>query len=167
SVSRAHGRHFAWPPAGLPGTALPGSGSAHRARCRGDVASTLVALHVTPSTTGGARAADPEVEREAARLESAARAHPCHACPERAKHERWAERAAKLEQQMAGVERRIRVRTETLARRFDRVLAVLRDLGYVEGWSLTAKGRTLTRIYGEGDVLVGEALATGLFDGLE
>src|SRR5206468_5416483 len=71
------------------------------------------------------------------------------------------------EQQITGVERRIRVRTETLARRFDRVLAVLGDLGYVEGWSLTPKGRTLTRIYGEGDLLVGEALATGLFEGLQ
>jgi ATP-dependent RNA helicase HelY len=107
------------------------------------------------------------VEREAVRLESAARAHPCHGCPERAKHERWAERCTKLEQQMAGVERRIRVRTETLARRFDRVLAVLTDLGYVREWSLSPKGRTLTRIYGEGDLLVGEALATGLLEGLE
>jgi ATP-dependent RNA helicase HelY len=64
------------------------------------------------------------------------------------------------------VERRIRVRTETLARQFDRVLSVLRALGYVEGWGLTTKGTTLTRIYGEGDLLVGEALASGLLDDL-
>jgi ATP-dependent RNA helicase HelY len=47
------------------------------------------------------------------------------------------------------------------------VLSVLRDLGYVEGWALKAKGRTLTRIYGEGDLLVGEALAGGLLEGLQ
>jgi ATP-dependent RNA helicase HelY len=64
------------------------------------------------------------------------------------------------------VERRIRVRTETLARQFDRVLSVLGTLGYVDGWALTTKGRTLTRIYGEGDLLVGEALESGLLDGL-
>jgi ATP-dependent RNA helicase HelY len=93
-------------------------------------------------------------------------AHPCRKCPERAKHERWAARASELERRLGGVERRIRVRTETLARQFDRVLSVLRDLGYVEGWSITQKGRTLTRIYGEGDLLVGEALASGLLDGL-
>ena len=81
-----------------------------------------------------ATAVDPEVEREAAALEArGGRAHPCHACPERAKHERWAERASKLEQQMAGVERRIRSRTETLARQFDRVLAVLEELGLRRG----------------------------------
>ena len=58
------------------------------------------------------------------------------------------------------------VRTETLARQFDRVLSVLRALGYVDDWELTVKGRTLTRIYGEGDLLVGEALASGLLDDL-
>jgi len=167
SYFRVSAKDFDEPPPVLTRIALPRTGSTRSARFRRDVASTLVSLHVTPARPRRARAADPQVEREAARLESAARAHPCHGCPERAKHERWGERAAKLEQQMAGVERRIRVRTETLARRFDRVLAVLRDLGYVEEWSLTAKGRSLTRIYGEGDLLVGEALATGLFDGLE
>ena len=69
-------------------------------------------------------------------------------------------------QQIAGVDRRIKIRTETLARRFDRVLAVLEQLGYVEGWTLTDKGRRLTRLYGEGDLLVGEALAAGMFEGL-
>jgi ATP-dependent RNA helicase HelY len=43
---------------------------------------------------------------------------------------------------------------------------VLGSLGYVDGWSLTDKGRTLTRIYGEADILVGEALASGLFEDL-
>jgi ATP-dependent RNA helicase HelY len=167
SFFRVSAKDFDEPPPVLTRIPLPRTGSARSARFRRDVASALVSLHVAPTRSGRARAADPKVEREAARLESAARAHPCHGCPERAKHERWAERASKLEQQMAGVERRIRVRTETLARRFDRVLAVLGDLGYVEGWALTAKGRTLTRIYGEGDLLVGEALATGLFDDLQ
>jgi ATP-dependent RNA helicase HelY len=71
-----------------------------------------------------------------------------------------------LRQQIAGVDRRIKLRTETLARRFDRVLAVLEELAYVEGWTLTDKGRRLTRLYGEGDLLVGEALAAGMFEGL-
>ena len=112
------------------------------------------------------RRPNPKVEREAARLEALADAHPCRRCPERAKHERWAGRAAELQRRLGGVERRIRVRTETLARQFDRVLSVLRALGYVEGWELTTKGTTLTRIYGEGDLLVGEALESGLLDDL-
>jgi ATP-dependent RNA helicase HelY len=99
-------------------------------------------------------------------MDADAKAHPCHGCPDRRNHERWAERADKLHQQVQGVQRRIKLRTETLARRFDRVLAVLAALRYVDGWSLTDKGRRLTRIYGEGDLLVGEALAAGVLEGL-
>ena len=33
-------------------------------------------------------------------------------------------------------------------------------------WTVTEKGHRLARIYGEGDLLVGEALARGLLDGL-
>jgi ATP-dependent RNA helicase HelY len=109
---------------------------------------------------------DAKAEREAARFERLAGEHPCHACPERATHERWAVRASALEQQIRGIERRIRTRTETLARRFERVLGVLEELGYVGGFSILPKGEILARIYGEGDVLVAEALDEGLLDGL-
>ncbi len=163
---RVSAKDFDAPPEVLTRIALPRGGSSRSARYRRDVAARLVALHVKPSRPSRA-GADPEVERQAATLETRAREHPCHACPERAKHERWAGRADKLETQLAGVERRIRTRTETLARQFDRVLGVLESLGDVEGWSVTEKGRPLARIYGEGDVLVVEALAAGVFDPLE
>ena len=64
------------------------------------------------------------------------------------------------------MERRIRTRTETLARQFDRVLKVLSGLDYVKGFTLTKRGERLARIYGEGDILMAEALAEGAFDGL-
>jgi ATP-dependent RNA helicase HelY len=166
SAFRVSGKDFSDPPAILARITLPRSGNARSARYRRDVAASLVALRVKPPKRSGRRGGDPAIEREAARLDAWAAGHPCHACPERATHERWAERADKLEQQLAGIERRIRTRTETLARQFDRVLAVLEDLGYVEGWSVTTKGRRLTRIYGEGDLLVGEALDAGLLEDL-
>jgi ATP-dependent RNA helicase HelY len=166
SFFRLSAHDFAEAPRPLTRIQLPRSGSARSARYRRDVAATLTSLHVRPHRDGGERASDPAVEREAARLDAKAREHPCHRCPERRSHERWAERADKLEQQIRGVERRIRLRTETLARRFDRVLRVLEALAYVDGWSLTEKGRRLTRIYGEGDLLVGEALEAGVLDGL-
>jgi ATP-dependent RNA helicase HelY len=167
SFFRISAKDFDEPPAVLTRIPLPRSGSARSTRFRRDVAAKLVTLQVKPPKTARGRAADPKIEREAAELEQRARKHPCNGCPERAKHERWAERADKLEQQLAGVERRIRVRTETLARQFDRVLAVLEDLGYVREWTLTEKGTTLARIYGEGDLLVGEAIATGILEGVE
>ena len=163
---RLNDRDFEEPPQVLTRIPLPKSGSVRNPRFRRDVAARLVALDVKAG--GGRRRGrtDPKVEREAARLEELAAAHPCRRCPERAKHERWAMRASELQRRLGGVDRRIRVRTETLARQFDRVLAVLRALGYVDAWSLTTKGRTLTRIYGEGDLLVGEALDSGLLDDL-
>jgi ATP-dependent RNA helicase HelY len=164
-VFRLTVRDFGEPPLVLTRIPLPRSGSARSNRYRRDVASSLVSLRVKDPKSSVHRT-DPKVEARAAKLEEEAARHPCAACPERAKHERWATRVDEKERSLKGVERRIRVRTETLARRFDRVLSVLDDLGYVDGWSITPKGRTLSRIYGEADILVAEALARGLFDDL-
>jgi ATP-dependent RNA helicase HelY len=163
---RLTGRDFEDPPQVLTRIPLPKSGSVRNPRFRRDVAARLAALDVKAGGRRRGGQTNPKVEREAVRLEALAEAHPCRDCPERATHERWATRAGELERRLGGVERRIRVRTETLARQFDRVLSVLRALGYVDAWSLTPKGRALTRIYGEGDLLVGEALDAGLLDGL-
>jgi ATP-dependent RNA helicase HelY len=109
---------------------------------------------------------DREALRKADELERLAQDHPCHRCPDRADHERWGRRASKLEREISGLERRIRSRTETLGRQFDRVLRVLETLGYVRRFRLTGRGEQLARIYGEGDVLVSEMLAENLLDGL-
>ncbi|MGH2597169.1 MAG: DEAD/DEAH box helicase [Actinomycetota bacterium] len=162
---RLSAKDFDDPPSVLTRIVLPRSGSSRSARFRRDVAARLVSLHVKrPRETR--HPADPEVEQKASRLEAEAAEHPCHACPERSKHERWAVRVDALAAQMHGVDRRIQIRTETLARQFDRVLAVLETLGYVDGWTITPKGRMLARIYGEADLLVGESLAEELFDDL-
>ncbi|HSL66886.1 MAG TPA: RNA helicase, partial [Actinomycetota bacterium] len=109
---------------------------------------------------------DARAQREAARLEELASRHPCHACPDRPTHERWAVRASQVEQRLRGIERRVRTRTETLARQFERVLGVLEELGYVRDFANLPKGDVLSRIYGEGDILVAEALGEGLVTGL-
>jgi superfamily II RNA helicase len=53
--------------------------------------------------------------------------------------------------------------TEVLARR----LGVLGELGYVDGWSLTDRGRVLRGVYHEADLLVADVLCDGVFDDLE
>jgi ATP-dependent RNA helicase HelY len=145
---------------------LPRSGSARSARFRRDLAARLATLNVHAPKARAARSSDPDAERQARALERQAAQHPCHACPDRPQHERWAERASKLEREVAALDRRIRSRTETLGRQFDRVVAVLQQLGCVRGFSLTEKGEQLRQIYAEGDILVVEAVARGLFDGL-
>ena len=133
-------RDFQEPPMALTKIPLPRSGSVRSARYRRDLAAKLVALDVRPprKPRGGV---DAKVEREAAKYERLAEAHPCHACPDRPEHERWATRASQVDQQIRGLDRRIRTRTETLARQFDRVLAVLEELGYVHGFAIEPKGQ--------------------------
>jgi ATP-dependent RNA helicase HelY len=156
---------FDQPPRAVAHIDLPRSGSARSARYRRDLAAQLVALRVQRPRPRGPRV-DHAAEAKAAELEKKAGRHPCHTCPDRAQHERWAERASKLERDATGLDRRIRSRTETLGKRFDRVLAVLEELGYVERFSLTEKGERLRRIYAEGDILVSEGVDRGLFAGL-
>jgi ATP-dependent RNA helicase HelY len=112
---------------------------------------------------GRAAAAD---DAEIARLRAELRAHPCHGCDEREDHARWAERHQRLLRDTRQLERRIEGRTNTIARTFDRVTAVLDELGYLDGDRVTADGRRLARLYGELDLLAGECLRAGVWDGL-
>ncbi|HWC39742.1 MAG TPA: hypothetical protein VG476_14485, partial [Acidimicrobiales bacterium] len=111
------------------------------------------------------RSADGGARRS--RAEDAATSHPVAGCPQRRTHLRAAERADRLERERERLERRVRGRSESLARQFDRVLELLRRRGYVAGWSLTEPGERLARIYHEADLLVAETLEAGLFDGLD
>ncbi|HEV3365670.1 MAG TPA: DEAD/DEAH box helicase [Acidimicrobiia bacterium] len=96
-----------------------------------------------------------------------ARQHPVAGCPDLGMHLRYAERAERLARDVDRLERRIRGRTESLARQFDRVLRVLDSWGYVEGWELSEAGEMLTRLYSETDLLLAESLREGLLDGLD
>src|SRR5918996_396803 len=109
----------------------------------------------------------PKDSKEVRALRRSIDSHPCHSCPDRGRHLHFADRARRLEREVAGLERRINRRTGTLARRFELVLEILDDLGYVKGWELTDRGETLTAIYNESDLLVVEALTHGLFDELD
>src|SRR5205085_771297 len=93
--------------------------------------------------------------------------HPVAGCPDLRAHLRAAERVERLEKDARRLERRVRSRTESLARQFDRVLRILEAWGYVEGWSLTDAGQQLARIYHECDLLVAECLRSELLDDLE
>jgi ATP-dependent RNA helicase HelY len=95
------------------------------------------------------------------------RDHPCHRCPEREDHARWSERWFKLDRDARTLRRRIEQRTNTIARQFDRVCEVLEALEYLDGDTVTPRGRALMRIYNEMDLVTAEALRTGLWDDLD
>ncbi|MEU4567877.1 DEAD/DEAH box helicase [Micromonospora sp. NPDC023956] len=100
-------------------------------------------------------------------LRSELRSHPCHACPEREEHARWAERRRRLERDTEELRQRVSGRTGSLARTFDRIVALLTARGYLTtDGSVTDAGRMLSRIWTEADLLVAECLRRGVWDGL-
>ncbi|MFN8127547.1 MAG: DEAD/DEAH box helicase [Candidatus Nanopelagicales bacterium] len=107
---------------------------------------------------------------EIARLRARMRKHPCHGCEDRELHARWAERAAKLQRENDNLARRVDGRTNTIARQFDQICAVLVELGYLdaEGQELqvTADGRMLGRLYTDRSLVIAECLRRGLWQSL-
>ncbi|MCP2032796.1 ATP-dependent RNA helicase HelY [Okibacterium sp. HSC-33S16] len=118
------------------------------------------------------RAAREKRQRRVNGLRKRLSAHPCHHCPDREHHARWAERYFRLKKQTDQLTRQIATRTGAVAKIFDRVTDVLVEYEYLlendEGQlELSAAGRTLKRIYGERDLLVAEALHRNLWNDLD
>ncbi|MCU1677065.1 MAG: helY, partial [Frankiales bacterium] len=105
-------------------------------------------------------------DEQLVRLRTAMREHPCHQCPDREDHARWAERADRLDRDTQNLSKRMAGRTNTIARVFDRVCQVLDELGYLAGDDVTADGDQLAGLYAEADLLVIECLRSGVWDGL-
>jgi ATP-dependent RNA helicase HelY len=111
--------------------------------------------------------ADHEDQSSAAQLRRRLQSHPVHACPDREEHARWGERYFKLKRETDGLRSKIRGRTNTIARHFDRVCDVLAKTGYLtEDSQVTPEGSVLRRIYGERDLLTSQMLNGGHFEGL-
>ncbi|MET7360286.1 DEAD/DEAH box helicase [Streptomyces sp. NPDC005562] len=146
---------------------IPKSFNARSPQSRRDLASALrtKAGHIVPDRhrKGRAEAAD---DQEIARLRAELRAHPCHGCDEREDHARWAERYHRLKRDTSQLERRIEGRTNTIARTFDRIVALLTELDYLRGDEVTEHGKRLARLYGELDLLASECLRARVWEGL-
>jgi ATP-dependent RNA helicase HelY len=95
------------------------------------------------------------------------REHECHRCPERDDHARIYEKRYKLERDTLALEQKVESRRNVIPRTFQRVLEVLRELGYVEGERLTEAGRGLLGIFAESDLLVAELLKENLISTLD
>ncbi|WP_151774720.1 DEAD/DEAH box helicase [Streptomyces abyssomicinicus] len=146
---------------------IPRSFNARSPQSRRDLASALrtKAGHIAPERHRKRRAEAAD-DREIKRLRTALRAHPCHGCDDREDHARWAERYHRLMRDTSQLERRIDGRTNTIARTFDRIVALLTELDYLRGNEVTEHGKRLARLYGELDLLSSECLRAGVWEGL-
>ncbi|WP_030955230.1 DEAD/DEAH box helicase [Streptomyces sp. NRRL S-481] len=148
-------------------TAVPKSFNPRSPQSRRDLASALrtKAGHI-PAERHRKRRSQAADDREIARLRTALRAHPCHGCNDREDHARWAERYHRLLRDTSQLERRIEGRTNTIARTFDRIVALLTEMDYLRADEVTEHGKRLARLYGELDLLASECLREGVWEGL-
>ncbi|WP_456694755.1 DEAD/DEAH box helicase [Aeromicrobium sp. P5_D10] len=148
---------------------IPKSFSSRNPQARRDLASALrshadkVSWHHTKAYRAQPTREDPRIGVIREKL----RDHPCHQCPDRESHARWAERYLKLERDTRNQRGRIEQRTNTVARQFDRVCQVLDVLGYLDGDEVTPDGMRLKRLYSDLDLLVSECLRQGTWDDLD
>ncbi|MFJ2598044.1 DEAD/DEAH box helicase [Streptomyces erythrochromogenes] len=166
-VKRLAAIDFPVPVEALDRMRIPKTFNARSPQSRRDLASQLrsKAGHITPERRSRGRAAAAD-DREIARLRTELRAHPCHGCDEREDHARWAERYHRLQRDTQALERRIEGRTNTIARTFDRIHALLTELDYLREDEVTVHGKRLARLYGELDLLASECLRARIWEGL-
>jgi ATP-dependent RNA helicase HelY len=162
-------RDFPAPPEAVAQIGLPVPYAPHNAGFQRQVASALISARLSsPPNSARSPLARRQWRGEVAMAQAtAAASHPVAGCPDARAHLRALERAERLARDVERLERRVKGRTESLARQFDRVLRVLEAWGYVDGWSLTEAGERLARIYHESDLLIAECAGQGLLDGLD
>jgi len=123
-----------------------------------------------PARQGRKRTAAHDDEQIAA-LRRRLRQHPCHACPDRDEHARWAERWSRLRSEHEALVGRIAGRTGSIAAVFDRICDVLVRLGYLTSsdgaLTVTDDGRWLRRLYAENDLLLAQCVRSGAWDELD
>ena len=107
-----------------------------------------------------------DLDREISDLRRDMKMHPCHSCPEREDHARIYEKYNRLKKETEGLKSRVQSRTNSIPRTFDKVVDVLTELDYVNNEQLTEKGRTLSRIYAETDLLLSEMIHAKMLDNL-
>ncbi|MDC4233311.1 DEAD/DEAH box helicase [Actinomyces sp. B33] len=144
---------------------IPGGSALNRNKARtriGDDLRRLVrsgSLAPMPRTGSGAGEGTADAER---RL----RAHPVHRCPHREEHARAGSQWARARREADQVAASIDARTNSVAKEFDRVCAVLDELGFLDGEAVTASGRALRRVFGERSLVTMEAVSSGAWDRL-
>jgi ATP-dependent RNA helicase HelY len=99
--------------------------------------------------------------------DSADGSHPVEDDPELDDRLKAAAQAERVAREVEELRARVRNRSQSVARDFDRVLRVLENWGYVDGWTLTDAGKILARTFHECDLLIVECLRQGLLDHLD
>jgi ATP-dependent RNA helicase HelY len=149
---------------------LPKNFNAKSPKSRRDLATTLrIAVPHDPPPGRGRNDSHTDESSRIEDLRRQLRAHPCHSCPDREQHARWAERWWRLTRETEGLQRKVDGRTNSVARTFDRICDLLEEMGYLGegGTTVTQRGEQLRRLYTEKDLLAAECLRHGVWEKLD
>jgi ATP-dependent RNA helicase HelY len=153
---------------------VPPHFNARSPKARRDLATSLriaVPHDPPPSSRRGRAAAYPSLSDDdrIGELRRQLKAHPCHQCPDREEHARWAERWWRLKRETVGLQRKVEGRTNSVARTFDRICELLTEMGYLsdDGAAVTGQGEMLRRLYTEKDLVAAECLRLGIWKRLD
>ncbi|BBY42241.1 DEAD/DEAH box helicase [Mycolicibacterium celeriflavum] len=146
-------------------------------RARRDLASALnsaaarLDIPAGKAKRSGKAGEERDIDPELAALREQLRTHPAHQLPDREEKARLAERYLRIERDNEQIRQKVAAATNSLARTFDRIVVLLTERGFITGPAedpeVTDDGRLLARIYSESDLLVAEALRTGIWEGLD
>jgi ATP-dependent RNA helicase HelY len=148
---------FEEPPRALGKIQLPADYAPNRHDFQKEVVHRLELATLSPHSKRARRAA--AVSRSGS--------HPVEDDPDLEDRLKAAAQAERVAREIEELRSRVRNRSQSVARDFDRVLRVLENWGYVDGWALTDAGKILARTFHECDLLIVECLRQGLLDGLE
>ncbi|MGB6050290.1 MAG: DEAD/DEAH box helicase [Rhodococcus sp. (in: high G+C Gram-positive bacteria)] len=142
----------------------------HRtARTRRDLSAALRSTGISTPSDRRRQKSTAADDRELATLRRSIRSHPVHSRPDRDELGRVGERYSKLVRDTEAMRREVSATTNSLARSFDRILALLVERDYITSGKtpvVTEHGARLGRIYSESDLLVAECLRQHLWRGL-
>ncbi|WP_179469655.1 DEAD/DEAH box helicase [Mycolicibacterium vinylchloridicum] len=174
-AGRVSSADFTGAAAPLGSMSLPKRVEHRQPRVRRDLASALrsAAVGLTVPSARRRRGESDEtadIDPELAALRVAMRKHSAHGLPDREAKVRIGERYLRMERDNEQIRKKVSAATNSLARRFDRIVGLLSERGFIEQRDgqprVTADGRLLARIYSESDLLVAECLRTGIWKGL-
>lgn len=77
-----------------------------------------------------------------------------------------AESAARIDRELGQLEKRVSTSTQSVSNKFDELIKLLGEYGFVDDWSLTRRGQMLSHIFHESDLLIANCVSDGVFDGL-
>ncbi|WP_346764800.1 DEAD/DEAH box helicase [Rhodococcus sp. HNM0569] len=167
---------FPEPASALGHLRLPRHVDQRTARVRRDIASALRSTGITVPRRKRRKGRGAGDDAEVTRLRKELRRHPVHADPERERLSRIGDRYNRLVHETESMRSKSAATTNSLARTFDRIVALLSERGYIAPVTredgerepkATEDGERLARIYAESDLLVAECLRSGAWSGLD